>query len=84
MKGETEGGSDFILTYKGSLDELASVRELSYEYGSTRLELKVEQPFRKKAFTDSTNKLPEKDATMEVKVQWGDKTETFTLTADNQ
>ncbi|RYG72559.1 hypothetical protein EU245_10170 [Lentibacillus lipolyticus] len=84
LKGKTEGGSEFILTYRGPLDELASVREISYEYGSTRTSLRSDEPLQKKVFNGSTNKLPEKDATIDVMVQWGDKTETFTLTADNQ
>lgn len=79
--------SEFRLTYKGELDELASVKDIRYEYrtprSSTGRSLRLDDaPLREKVFTDSGNTLVREDEIIEVTVEWGDSTETFTLEAE--
>lgn len=86
MKRDSEVHSEFELTYKGSLDELSSVKEISYGYNTPKSASEVNRTFEdapldEKVFNETGNTLVREDRTIEVFVEWDDHAETFHLEA---
>ncbi|SFA96290.1 hypothetical protein SAMN04488072_104181 [Lentibacillus halodurans] len=83
-KRDREAQSEFRLTYKGPLEELAAAKEMSYEYKTPNSGTKAEMNFhdvppKDKVFINHGHKLVREDEIIEVRVQWGGHTEEFTL-----
>lgn len=86
MKRDRDVQSEFKLTYKGSLDELSSVKELSYGYKTSKSASEVNRTFEdapldEKVFTLTGSTLVREDRTIEIFVEWDDQAETFILEA---
>src|SRR5699024_1556124 len=87
LQREEKAQSEFRLTYKGSLDGLSSVNEMCYEYqtptgsSETSLIFNETQP-DDTVFTNFSDQLVRQSDVIEVTVEWGDSTESFTLEAE--
>lgn len=79
-----EGNYQFTLEYKGSLNELSTVRSFQYSYqtNSSRQSEETTDPLEKTLFTfkgSSEGLTVQEDEVIEVNVQWDDFGESFEL-----
>ncbi|MFB4168953.1 hypothetical protein [Virgibacillus sp. JSM 102003] len=83
LEYDSESQSEFKLTYKGELSELSPVKRLEFKYEAPLNEgwkgLQFDEPPKKKVFIHRSNDLVSEDAIIDVRVQWDDNTEEFTL-----
>lgn len=83
LKHDSDSQSEFKLTYKGSLNELSSVKRLEFNFeapaNAGSLGVNFDKPPEKKVFIHRSNDLVTEDAIIDVKVQWDEKTEEFKL-----
>lgn len=83
----SEDDYNFKLTYKGDLNELASMKQLDYEFklgptGGGSSSLTFDEPVSVKEFTargGGTGAIMREDMVVNVKVKWDDKEESFEL-----
>jgi hypothetical protein len=88
---QSEAKQEFILTYKGSLPELASVKKIEYSYRSSSggggSEMNFTTPPDKKVFISSSSSIngaiEDEDDIIEVTVMWDGMAETFELKSDD-
>ncbi|TFJ92953.1 hypothetical protein [Lentibacillus salicampi] len=87
LQYDSEAQSTFTLTYKGSLDELSSVEKIHFKYQTPGSSMEQTMNFDDlppddTTFTERGNTLVRRDEVIEITVEWGDKTEKFTLEAE--
>lgn len=78
-----EGGFDFVLKYKGSLEELSSSQKLEYSYetiGGTKITKEFSEPPSTVTFSDlGRGATVREDDVIKVNVKWDDFEESFEL-----
>ncbi|WP_156289804.1 hypothetical protein [Oceanobacillus salinisoli] len=82
----SEDDYNFTLTYKGDLDDLASMKQLDYEFkeptGGGSSSLTFDEPVSVKEFTSrggGTGAILREDMVVSVEVRWDDNEESFEL-----
>lgn len=75
---------EFVVKYKGEVEELSNIEEIQYSYDASRTSEKTTRTFgneppKQKVFSSSGSSLIGEGETIKVTVKWGDNEETMEL-----